>query len=751
MNIQEYTPINSSIKIELPIHFFTIVLNGQPYIPYHIDIFKQLPFQWHWHIIEGVANLTHDTAWSVELGGEISNDIHRNGLSNDGTTEYLDELAQLHPEHVTIYRKPPGIFWDGKREMVNAPLVNIQAECLLWQVDVDELWTVEQLKNGRQLFIRYPLKTAAFYWCWYFVGQNLIIGTRHCYGQNPQQEWLRTWRFKPGAVWIAHEPPILAQPDINGEYVDIAKINPFLHPDTEKNGLIFQHFAYVTKAQLLFKEQYYGYQDAVAQWEKLQLVTKFPVFLRDYFAWVKDKTQVDLAESRGIVPIAQKDEQTEQWHFLQLEQLDLKASRIKRITPTVAIDGVFFQTTNLGIARVWKNLLQQWVENGFAKHLLVIDRDGTAPQIDGINYCSIDRYEWEHVAENSFSLQEVCDRYQIDLFMSTYYTTPISTPSILLVHDMIPEMIGVNLNVPVWQEKEYAIHYASKYIAVSNNTARDLHNLHPHIKSEDITLAYNGISAIFTPDTLDAINQFRITYKVTKPYFIIVGERVGLNNYKNIIHFFRAVAKLPERNRYEIVCVGGSPTLEPELVQLSTGIRVHKLNLSDRELQSAYSGAVALVYPSKYEGFGLPVLEAMSCGCPVITCNNSSLPEIAGDSAIYVSETNIDELVIALEKVQQPKVRQELINNGLQQAKQFSWQKMADTISEELMNAYSQLQQGQLTPVNPIWKLFRQWQTNDSHLELIAAREKIESMETSKFWKLRQQWFKFKNKVSFFD
>ena len=107
-----------SQDLDLPIHFFTIVLNGQPFIRYHIDIFKQLPFKWHWHIIEGVADLKHDTGWSLQLGGKITDEIHKQGRSKDGTSEYLDELAAKYPENITLYRKPEGEFWDGKREMV---------------------------------------------------------------------------------------------------------------------------------------------------------------------------------------------------------------------------------------------------------------------------------------------------------------------------------------------------------------------------------------------------------------------------------------------------------------------------------------------------------------------------------------------------------------------------------------------------------------------------------------------------------
>jgi hypothetical protein len=139
MIIQEKNFITSvSISMpELPIHFFTIVLNGQPFIRYHIKIFKQLPFKWHWHIVEGVAELKHDTGWSLKQGGYINDEIHDNGRSNDSTTEYLDELAQQYPDNITVYRKPDGVFWDGKREMVNEPLLNINEECLLWQIDAD--------------------------------------------------------------------------------------------------------------------------------------------------------------------------------------------------------------------------------------------------------------------------------------------------------------------------------------------------------------------------------------------------------------------------------------------------------------------------------------------------------------------------------------------------------------------------------------------------------------------------------------
>ena len=305
---------NRSEKITNPIHFFTIVLNGQPFIRHHIEVFKKLPFRWHWHIIEGVAEFAHDTAVWAKNNGSISEQLHRKGLSKDGTTEYIDELAKQYPENVTVYRKSPGVFWAGKVEMVNAPLANINESCLLWQIDVDELWTSEQICAAREMFIAEPNRTAAYYLNHFFVGENLVTITIDTYGNNTGYEWLRTWRFKPGFQWATHAPPRLCMPVQDGKWVDIATITPFKHYETAAKNLVFQHYAYVTKEQLAFKEIYYGYKNATEQWLRLQRHNDFPVFLRDYFAWVKDGAQVNTVQSQNITPLAWKDTNG-QWQF----------------------------------------------------------------------------------------------------------------------------------------------------------------------------------------------------------------------------------------------------------------------------------------------------------------------------------------------------------------------------------------------------------------------------------------------------
>jgi glycosyltransferase involved in cell wall biosynthesis len=671
---------------ELPINFFTIVLNGKPFIEYHIEVFNQLPFKWHWHIVEGVADLKHDTAWSLRLGGQVTDSIHLQGLSKDGTTDYIDELARLYPENVTIYRKPQGEFWDGKREMVQAPLVNIQEECLLWQVDVDELWTVEQIEATRQLFVANPDKTAAYYWCWYFVGEKLVVSTRNCYTQNPQQEWLRTWRFKLGYDWVAHEPPVLAEKLTDGSFRDIAKINPFLHDETENHNLLFQHYSYVLPEQLRFKESYYGYKEAESQWLNLQQAKVFPLLLREYLSWVTDQTMVDKTDFLQIVPIAQKDSETDIWRFLSSSEImeqSLHAKRKKNF-PIIAIDAVFFQLYRTGIARVWTSLLEEWAVNGFTRHILVLDRAKTAPKIVGIRYRDIPAYDYSQTEIDRQMLQQVCEEENIDLFISTYYTTPLDTPSVFMAYDMIPEVFGANFNDPMWREKHHGISHASSYISISRNTAQDLVKYFPAIPLNLVTVAHCGIKSAFSPVSLEEVNFFKSKYGISKSYFILVGANT---DYKNINLFLNAFAQLPTKQSFEVVITTHGFLPRYEFRSYTSGSVVHILNLSDEELRIAYAGAIALVYPSKYEGFGLPVLEALACGCPVITCPNSSIPEVAGEAAIYVHDSDVNGMADALCEVQKPSVRQALISAGLEQAKKFSWSKMANIVSSALVNA----------------------------------------------------------------
>ena len=297
---REDAPAQQPAPPPLPIHFFTIVLNGMPFIERHIDEMRKLPFAWHWHVVEGIAELMHDTKWSKALGGRADASLHRDGLSIDGTTEYLDRLASVEPDRVTIYRPPRGQSWQGKLAMVRAPLANIGEECLLWEIDVDEFWSSAQIEHMRRRFIDDPARTAAFFLCHYFI-KNLVITTANTYGNHIDYEWLRVWRFRPGDFWASHEPPRLCRRLDGGDIAfDVAAINPFAHGETLTDDLVFRHLAYVVPEQLRFKEIYYGYKDAVPQWEKLP--RSGPLRLRDHLAWITDEALADNCEKYAIAP-----------------------------------------------------------------------------------------------------------------------------------------------------------------------------------------------------------------------------------------------------------------------------------------------------------------------------------------------------------------------------------------------------------------------------------------------------------------
>ncbi len=288
---------------EFPVHFFTLVLNGEPFIRYHLERFKALSCPWHWHIIEGLAELKHDTAWSLPYGAKVPTDVAREGRSVDGTAEYLDEIAAANPGRITLYRAPNGRMWDGKLEMVNAPLPNVPDDSLLWEVDSDELWTTAQIERMRALFLKYPQQTAAVFYCWYFVAPDLVINRRRRF---QELEWRRAWRFRKGMKWIAHEPPILGVPmPGTDKFADVTLQKPFLPTEMEQAGLVFQHFAYCTEPHLAFKEKYYGYKGITAEWKRLQAQSQYPVPLKQFFnwPWVNPGAQVEPAKACGITPL----------------------------------------------------------------------------------------------------------------------------------------------------------------------------------------------------------------------------------------------------------------------------------------------------------------------------------------------------------------------------------------------------------------------------------------------------------------
>jgi glycosyltransferase involved in cell wall biosynthesis len=357
-----------------------------------------------------------------------------------------------------------------------------------------------------------------------------------------------------------------------------------------------------------------------------------------------------------------------------------------RPSPHVVVDGCVFQEPFEGIARVWSHLLSEWAASGFSEHITILDREGTAPRLPGYRYQTLPRIRERDSRAQRRLLESVCRIDEADLFVSTLYTHPDATPSLLLVNDLTPQVLGWDTRQPRWREFSDAIERASAYICISQSTASDLHRLYPATADKPCTVALLAVDARFAPAPAEQIVDFRMRLGLPERYYVFIGHRDG---HKNAALVFDALALLDETASIGLLCIGGAPVLEPRFAEQARDATVVVARLADEDLPIAYSGAAALLYPSRYEGFGLPVLEAMACGCPVITARNSSLPEVAGDAALYVDVDDAAAMASAMEAVSDPAVRAELAGKGLQRTTLFDWAKTAATVREAIEQAAS--------------------------------------------------------------
>ncbi|MDP2875230.1 MAG: hypothetical protein Q8O00_03540, partial [Holophaga sp.] len=280
--------------------------------------------------------------------------------------------------------------------------------------------------------------------------------------------------------------------------------------------------------------------------------------LGDYFLLsrqpLSEKTLSDLEEWNQNLDCAIK-ESLHHWsnnsqEFVSEDNRHLRQLlRLRESGTRIAVDGFFFRFAS-GIARVWKSLLAEWSADGFGEFVVVLDRERSAPRFAGITYLDIPCHTYADRLADREMLQEICDRETISLFISTYYTTPTKTPAVLMVHDMIPEVLGFDLSSEQWREKHEAIRYCHHYLCVSNSTVSDLIRIFPHISQDRIRLAHCGTD--FRTPSREGITNFLERYGINQPYFLISGTKT---DYKNAHLFFKAFASLgAARSDYAIVC-----------------------------------------------------------------------------------------------------------------------------------------------------------------------------------------------------
>ncbi len=272
-----------------------------------------------------------------------------------------------------------------------------------------------------------------------------------------------------------------------------------------------------------------------------------------------------------------------------------------------------------------------------------------------------------------------------DIIHPTYYETYIlkkknkKTKLVITVYDMIHEEFS-DMFSPfdhTSQKKKKMIQNADHIIAISENTKKDILKHYPDISPDRISVIYIGCS--FKPN-----NKIDLSERFPQKYILFVGRREGYKNYKR---FWQAVRPLLiEDNKLHLVCIGGEKfTIEERKSMGNLQNRVMQMDANDDYLSYAYMNAECFVFPSLYEGFGIPTLEAFACGCPVVLSDTSSMPEVAGDAGVYFDPEDEQDMRKKIAYVLNNKVEQKrLVEKGYQQLKKFQW----DKIANQIVNCY---------------------------------------------------------------
>lgn len=269
-----------------------------------------------------------------------------------------------------------------------------------------------------------------------------------------------------------------------------------------------------------------------------------------------------------------------------------------------------------------------------------------------------------------------------DIFHPTYYDPYFlkyigDKPFVLTIYDMVyelfPQIFSPRDKTSV--HKKLLASKATKIIAISENTKNDIIKLFG-IKEDKIEVIYLGNSLC-----VDAMKEETATSsELPQRYLLFVGNR---RVYKNFDTFLESISPLlkDDKNLY-LICAGGGKFTPSEIANLEkSGViqKVTQCSFDDNILAQLYKNALAFIFPSLYEGFGIPILEAFSRGCPVITSNISSLPEVAGDAAEYFDPTDKISIFSTVKKViDDHDLRCKLKYKGYERLKNFSWEKTAN-------------------------------------------------------------------------
>ncbi len=348
-----------------------------------------------------------------------------------------------------------------------------------------------------------------------------------------------------------------------------------------------------------------------------------------------------------------------------------------------------------GVSRIFSELVKGINQKGHHAHLSLLYSDnvhlkenGLAPHSLFRNSYLIKKRKIRYTVNQWYNVADI-RKNSFDVYHPTYYSPDLIRyvkykPIVVTFHDMIHEKLSdqfseLRSDVKLIEEKKAIVHSATHIIAVSENTKKDVVEIYG-IDPSKIKVVHLGSSFATPTGNMADAN--------ISPYLLYVGNR-GL--YKNFIPFLKAVAPFLLKNKLSFICAGGKEFSKEE-TEIIAALKVEKLvsqqPANDKKLAQLYSNALGFVFPSLYEGFGIPILEAFSCDCPCILSNTSSLPEVAQNAAVYMDPYDPASMYHAVETIfNSSSLRTDLAINGKNRLKNFSWNKHVD----ETLDLYTQL------------------------------------------------------------
>lgn len=282
---------------------------------------------------------------------------------------------------------------------------------------------------------------------------------------------------------------------------------------------------------------------------------------------------------------------------------------------------------------------------------------------------------------NTFNSNRIISLNNYDLFHPTYYDSyffrNLKKPYIVTVHDLIEfkfKELFVHSRIP---QMERIIKNANRIISISENTKKDLIDI-LNINPEKIDVIYHGFNRPVIKKNLNSLGR----------YILFVGYRGG---YKNFSTLAKAFSILSVRDMgLKLICVG-QPFLKEEmdeLKELKIAEKTIAIGVNETKLNELYSNALAFVYPTLYEGFGMSILEAFANNCPVCLSNTSSLPEIAADAGVYFDPYNQESILEAIERtIYDNDFSKKVVEAGKIRLRKFSWKECAEQTGQAYQKA----------------------------------------------------------------